>query len=162
MYLQRRSDGLIVPDIRTAVETFKCPGPCSPDCPLHPAQPVPSAGGYVHMCNEAYYQLHVATVAEAIGYDVVFRDLPAELAASFHGERTYAAVIRPGAVRDVQFCINADCDPEDDDAWDDAKSPELFLGVFTGTDDRKILARAAEYGCTVPENIRLVPVPVKT
>lgn len=32
---------------------------------------------------------------------------------------TYIAVLRTEAVRDVQFCLNAEHDPTDDDSWQD-------------------------------------------
>lgn len=67
----------------------------------------------------------------------------------------YVALIRNSAIRDAQVCKNAEWDPMDDDSWYDIESPEIYLGLFSGPD---ALKRAAEYACTVPENIRLVPI----
>ena len=160
MYLQRKSDGAIVPDIAAAVKAYMCPGPCSPDCLLYPVHQLDETGGYVHMCHESYYQTHLITVADALGYRVIFADPPpASSPPLAKPSPLYLAVIKASAVRDAQFCTNAELDPMDDDAWVDAQSPELFLDFFSGDDKDEVLRRAAEYGCTVTDNIRLIPVP---
>lgn len=66
----------------------------------------------------------------------------------------YAAVIRSGAVRDVQFCRTEDTGPISND-WEDLESAEVWLGFFR---DPGALEKAAAYGRTVPENVRLIPV----
>lgn len=68
---------------------------------------------------------------------------------------TYIAVLRTEAVRDVQFCLNAEHDPTDDDSWQDMPDAEVYLKPFQG-EYKDVLKRAAEYAGTVPENIRLI------
>lgn len=68
----------------------------------------------------------------------------------------FAAVIRASAVRDVQCATVPDAEPADDAAWEDCPEAEVFLGFFHGPD---ALTEASKYGCTAPENVRLVPVP---
>lgn len=69
----------------------------------------------------------------------------------------YIALLKASAVRDVQFCTNAELDPMDDAAWEDLPEAEIYLGLFTGKDQKAVLLKAAEYANTVPENVRLVP-----
>ena len=68
---------------------------------------------------------------------------------------TYIAVLRTEAVRDVQFCLNAERDPMDDDSWQDMPDAEVYLNPFQG-EYEDVLKRAADYAGTVPENIRLI------
>ncbi len=149
MYLERKSDGKIFRTMSEAVIDFKCPGPCTPECPLHPTVPGRD-GTLVHMCDPGYYKTHQVTVAGLIGCRLVLADLPAE------GTRRYAAVIRTSAVRDAQYAVVTDADPADDGAWEDDPEAEIFLGFFRGAD---ALDQAAKYGRTAPKNVRLIPVP---
>lgn len=156
MELIRKSDGKRYEDIAAAVDDIRCPGPCGPDCPLYPLVKLPcaeKAGAYGHMCHPDYYNSHPMTVASALGCSIGGSrggDADATIP-----DAAYVAVIRSSAVRDVQFCKDAECDPTEDDAWDDLPDAEVFLGLFSGPD---ALAKAAEYGNTVPDNVRLIPV----
>lgn len=150
MYLERKTDGKIFRTISEAVADFKCPGPCTPDCPLSQVVPAGENGADAHMCDPEYYMVYPVTVADRIGCKLIFADLPPE------ETRRYVAVIRASAVRDVQHAVVSDAEPSDDGAWADDPEAEIFLGFFNGTD---ALAEAARYGCTVPENVRLIPIP---
>lgn len=68
----------------------------------------------------------------------------------------FVALVRSGAVRDVQICRDAECDAVDSQ-WYDDESSEVFLGIYPGPYE-KALKDAAEYALTVEENIRLIPV----
>lgn len=69
-YLQFISPkGKIFDTIEDAVKAFMCPGPCSPDCPLNEAKKLPN-GMFCHQCAPAWYTLHEALTAEAMGYKV--------------------------------------------------------------------------------------------
>lgn len=71
-------------------------------------------------------------------------------------KQNYIALIKAGAVRDVQICTNEHSSPEEDSAWCDMCDAEVYLGIYTGEDARE---QAALYASTAPENIRLIPVP---
>lgn len=142
----RMADGTPVPSVQAAVEKFKCPGPCSPDCGLYQAVRVRD-GVVGHMCHPDIVSRYPMSVLDAMrcSYDTsVGKDPPAR----------YAAVIRSGAVRDAQFCRAADTDPLSDD-WEDLDGAEIWLGFFEGPG---ALEEAARYGKTVPENVRLIPI----
>lgn len=68
-------------------------------------------------------------------------------------KETYIALIRDGAVRDVQVCTNEQWDHCDDDSWQDYDGAEIYLGMFDGSD---ALEKAAEGTGIAPGNIRLV------
>ncbi len=72
-------------------------------------------------------------------------------------QKLYIAVLQSLAVRDAQFCTtrNIEWDSED---WQDCRNPEIYLGTWFGTHEA-VRKRAAEYGCTAPENIRLIELP---
>lgn len=69
----------------------------------------------------------------------------------------YIAVIRQTAVRDVQFCTDAECDPADDNAWQDLPEAEIYLGVFEGCCE-DAMGAAAQFANTDPCNIRLMQI----
>ena len=71
-------------------------------------------------------------------------------------DRNYVAVIRPAAVRDVQFATTVNTDPMSDE-WEDLEEAEVYLGVFGGMSTEQVLQAAARYGRTDPANIRLIP-----
>lgn len=159
MYLVRESDGKTYPDVLEAVRDFKCPGPCSPDCVLYPIAPLPGGdGACVHLCDDRYAATHPATVASLLGCSLRYDRTggPREDVAPDDPGQAYVAVLKSHAVRDVQFCTNRDCDPEDDDSWQDLPDGEVFLGIFAGP---RALDEAAAYGLTDPANVRLIPVP---
>lgn len=70
----------------------------------------------------------------------------------------YVAVIRSTAVRDAQFCTSPECDLRQEETWRDDRTAEIFLGVFNAPSEQEARQKAAEFGCTAPENIRLIPV----
>lgn len=76
--------------------------------------------------------------------------------AGYNPER-YIAVIRPCAVRDVQICTNACCDPMHEETWYDNPDSEIYLGVFNGP-EQKALTEAAKYANTSEHNIQLYPI----
>ena len=69
---------------------------------------------------------------------------------------SFIALVKSGAVRDVQICRDAECDAVDSQ-WYDDENAEAYLGIYPGP-YRKALKEAAEYALTAKENIRLVPV----
>lgn len=159
MELIRNSDGKRYKDVAEAVNDIRCPGPCGPDCPLYPPVKLTCAENadvYGHMCHPDYYNSHFMTVAAVLGCSVVMAPHTGPSAQDEPAPGTaYAAVLRASAVRDVQFCKNAERDPTDDGAWDDLPDAEIFLGFFSGPD---ALEEAARYGNTVTDNVRLIPV----
>lgn len=72
-------------------------------------------------------------------------------------EKKFIAVIKSGAVRDVQFCTNVVTDPLRDEFWEDLPEAEVFLGVYEGKRE-EVLAKAAVYAQTSSYNIRLIEV----
>lgn len=142
----RMTDGTPVPSVQAAVEKFKCPGPCNPDCPLYPGIRI-QGERFGHMCHPEIVSRYPVSVLDAMrcSYETVIGDT---------APTRYAAVIKPHAVRDVQFCRTADTDPLSHD-WEDLDDALVWLGFFEGPD---ALKKAADYGRTVPENIMLIPV----
>lgn len=143
---------IVMPDdtpcasVQEAVEKFKCPGPCDPDCGLYRTVRIRN-GIAGHMCHPEIVARYPTAVLDAMrcSYDVsIENSAPAR----------YAAVIRSGAVRDIQFCRTENTDPISDD-WEDLEDAEVWLGFFRGPG---ALEKAATYGRTIPENIRLIPV----
>lgn len=67
----------------------------------------------------------------------------------------FIAVIQSSAIRDVQVCLNADCDHTDEDSWADYQGAEPYIGVYQDT-YQNALERAANDAGTVKENIRLI------
>lgn len=67
----------------------------------------------------------------------------------------FIAVIQSSAIRDVQVCLNADCDHTDEDSWADFQGAEIYIGVYQDT-YQNALERAANDAGTVKENIRLI------
>lgn len=77
MYLKRKSDGRVFRSVGDAVDAFRCPGPCDPDCPLYPLKPTAEdENELVHMCHPSYREAHIFSVADAIGCQVVHETLP--------------------------------------------------------------------------------------
>lgn len=157
MKYRRKSDGKEFPSLGAAVQDFKCPGPCNPDCGLYTPKPIGAPAGqarrFVNMCSPEYYSLEPGK-SEVIAFLGIEPVPGTEHWQDYDPKTAYLALIRAGAVRDAQVCANADCEPADDDAWSDCKNAEIYLGVFEGP---TALEDAAAYGCTVPENIRLIP-----
>lgn len=154
----RLPDGRPCASPMDAVEKFKCPGPCNPDCPLNPSIRI-SGETFGHMCHpdiiaryplsaldamRCSYQIHVG------GPDPGKPDVPERRIR----QQLYAAVISSSAVRDAQFAATNDTDPLSED-WRDLESAELWLGFFR---DPRAREQAARFGNTVPENVRLIPV----
>lgn len=52
--------------VQEAVEKFRCPGPCGPDCPLYDAVKLPS-GAFGHKCHPWHVTAHPREVAALIG-----------------------------------------------------------------------------------------------
>lgn len=144
MKIKRKSDNKIFNNIVDAIDGFKCPGPCDPDCPLYEAMPLHN-GHFVHKCHPDYYMLHQKEVLSLIGCELV------------PPGTTFIAVVKPSAVRDVQICTKSDTDPTCDleDDWYDMDDAEVYLGVFYGKDAAK---QAAKFANTTEDNIRLIPV----
>lgn len=69
-------------------------------------------------------------------------------------KQQYIALVKSGAVRDVQICTDAACDPVAD-TWYDFSEAELYIGLYEGPTAAK---DAAKYALTVPENIRLISI----
>lgn len=146
----RLKDGTPCTSVKDAVEKFKCPGPCDPDCPLHPAKQIDGTDQYAHMCHDRIAAQYPLSVLDAMqcSYEAVIGEPAPE-------PMTYAAVIKASAVRDVQFAVRADADPLSDD-WEDLHGAEIWLGFFSGP---LALQNAAGYAGTANENIRLIPLP---
>lgn len=145
----RLRDGTPCASVPDAVQKFKCPGPCSPDCPLYPSVRI-HGDTFGHMCHDTVIARYPMAVLDAMqcSYEIADGDAVSE-------EARYAAVIRSRAVRDVQFCKSPDCDITDDGSWDDLPDAEIWLGFFQGPD---ALDQASRFGMTDPANIRLIPV----
>lgn len=78
-------------------------------------------------------------------------------------EKTYVALYRPIAVRDVQLCKGDVYGPDvamDDDVWEDCQEAEVYIGVFTGEHASVLQQVAAQEGCR-EDAIRLVELPVE-
>lgn len=135
--------------VEDAVKKFMCPGPCTPDCPLYPAVRI-SGENFGHMCHPEIVSRYPVSVLDAMrcSYSTRVGDRDAKTG------RLYAAVIKSGAVRDVQVCRDAECDPVSEN-WEDVPDAEMWLGLFR---DPGALEEAAAFGRTVPENVRLIPV----
>lgn len=70
-------------------------------------------------------------------------------------ERKYIAVVRQRATRDVQVCSSPGCDVGEEDAWEDWRQAEAYIGVFEGSES-VAMAKAAAFAQLPPENIRLI------
>ena len=70
MVIRRTSDGKVYQDILEAVEDFKCPGPCVPECPLHDIRDV-TENYASRMCMPVYAEKHPREVAERIGCTIL-------------------------------------------------------------------------------------------
>lgn len=70
MVIRRTSDGKVYRNILEAVEDFKCPGPCVPECPLHDIQDV-TENYASRMCMPVYAEKHPYEVAERIGCTIL-------------------------------------------------------------------------------------------
>ena len=72
----------------------------------------------------------------------------------------YVAVYRQTAVRDTQICVGdpfSDDAADNDDVWQDCDSAEVYIGIFTGTSEADVIAKAAaQEGCS-ESAIRLTP-----
>ena len=72
----------------------------------------------------------------------------------------YVAVYRQTAVRDTQICVGdpfSDDAADNDDVWQDCDSAEVYIGIFTGTSEADVIAKAAaQEGCS-ESAIRLIP-----
>lgn len=145
MKIRRKSDNKIFHSIVDAMDAFKCPGPCDPDCPLYKTMPLQYNDHFVHQCHPDYYMFHQEEILNLIGCELV------------PSGTTFIAVVKSSAVRDVQICTKSDadltCDWDND--WYDMKDAEIYLGVFYGKDAAK---QAAKFANTTEDNIRLIPV----
>lgn len=72
-------------------------------------------------------------------------------------KKKYVGLLVSNAIRDVQACKAEDPDIRDDDSWYDVEDPELFLGIYSGT-EAECRAAAAHFAMTHESNIRLVEV----
>lgn len=146
-------DGTRVDSVEAAVKKFMCPGPCSPDCALYQQIQVRHRV-WGHMCHPENVRRYPFQVLDAMRCSYSTR--VGDDAGTGPGSKArYAAVIRASAVRDVQFCRDAELDPADDDTWADLPEAEIWLGLFQG---RTALEDAAKYAGTDPANIRLIPI----
>lgn len=68
--VRNRATGDLYRSVQAAVNAFKCPGPCNPDCPLNPSVHI-SLQTYVHMCHPDYVKDHQADVMELINCEPV-------------------------------------------------------------------------------------------
>ena len=75
-------------------------------------------------------------------------------------EPAYVAAYRQAAVRDAQICVDdpfSDDVANNDDMWQDCDSAEVYIGIFTGTNEADVIAKvAAQEGCS-ESAIRLIP-----
>ena len=75
-------------------------------------------------------------------------------------EPAYVAAYRQAAVRDAQICVGdpfSDDAADNDDVWQDCDSAEVYIGIFTGTNEADVIAKvAAQEGCS-ESAIRLIP-----
>lgn len=147
----RLKDGTPCASVHEAVAKFKCPGPCDPDCALHPMKQVPGTDSHAHMCHPQLVAAYPFSVLDAMGCS--YETVVGEEAPERH--EGYAAVIRSGAVRDAQVSRISEADPLSDE-WEDCPEAEVWLGFFYGPKEL-VLDEAAKFGCTAPENIRLMP-----
>lgn len=65
MIIRHNITGKTYETVEKAVDAFKCPGPCSPDCELYPLKPLKN-GSLAHMCHDEYVKTHPNEVLEAI------------------------------------------------------------------------------------------------
>lgn len=141
----RLRNGTPCASVQDAVDKFRCPGPCDPDCGLYPAVRI-SGDKSGHMCHPDIVARYPVSVLDAMGCSY-------ETAVGEVLGRLYAAVVRSHAVRDVQTCHGGDTDPLSAN-WEDEEDAEVWLGFFR---DPGALEKAARYAGTVPEHIRLMP-----
>lgn len=150
MSIKRKSDGKEYGTLMDAVQDFRCPGPCSPDCQLYPVHEVATVpGAVVHKCHPEYVKAHPHEIADLIGCS--FEPGMTPVCAP---SKRFIAVVRSSAVRDVQIAITSDADLLSDD-WYDPESPEVYIGLFTGNEDQ-VRLDAAAYAKTDPANVRLI------
>ena len=62
--------GKVFKSITQALEAFKCPGPCDPDCPLYEAAKL-SSGLWAHKCHHEWATAHPVQTAHLIGYEIL-------------------------------------------------------------------------------------------
>lgn len=78
--------------------------------------------------------------------------------------KTYVALYRAAAVRDVQLCKGDVYGPDvalDEESWEDCQEAEVFVGIFTGNYESILKQVAAQEGCQ-EDAIRLQEVPSTT
>lgn len=145
----RLKDGTPCGSVHDAVAKFKCPGPCEPDCPLHPTRQIDGTDQYAHMCHTRLVEQYPLSALDAMGcsYEIVVGDEPQR-------QECWGAVLRSCAVRDVQFATTADAELINDDEWRDLPDAEVWLGFFYGAEDEAV-EKAARYANTDQDNIRL-------
>lgn len=68
----------------------------------------------------------------------------------------YIAIIEPSAVSGVEICRGSAYIINDATSWEPLEEASIYLGIFAGTNEAEIKQRAAEYGCTHPDNIKLI------
>ena len=72
----------------------------------------------------------------------------------------YVAIIDSEFVRDAQVMLDPDADPINEDAWEDwggSGDPQIFLGVFEGTEEQA-KQLAAESAGVSPEIVSLIQI----
>lgn len=66
------STGRVYATIGQAVDAFKCPGPCTPDCPLYGC--VKLSGVWAHKCHPDWAAAHPTQVANLMGFAILEDD----------------------------------------------------------------------------------------
>lgn len=107
--------------------------------------------------NQAAYEAFISKRPAGDRMILEWSEQGAKLTPSPKPEQTYVAVIRASAVRDAQYAIKANAELLDDDSWQNMPDAELYLGMYTGTDEDELRLTAAQYAGTDVGNIRLIP-----